>query len=114
MGGQTTKILDKGSIELLGPFGLEKLLIKISKIISSLNTGVVTNYALFILIGFIAYTSIYYSFGGYAAANLDLASLTLLFSISIITLYNGYNAENTRFNFLSPYPLRSMAVSPPR
>lgn len=99
MGGQTTKILDKGSIELLGPFGLEKLLIKISKIISSLNTGVVTNYALFILIGFIAYTSIYYSFG--YAANLDLASLTLLFSISIITLYNGYNAENTRFRFRS-------------
>ena len=99
MGGQTTKILDNGSIELLGPFGLEKLLIKISKIISSLNTGVVTNYALFILIGFIAYTSIYYSFG--YAANLDLASLTLLFSISIITLYNGYNAENTRFRFRS-------------
>lgn len=83
MGGQTTKILDKGSIELLGPFGLEKLLIKISKIISSLNAGVVTNYALFILIGFIAYTSVYYSF----LQNLDLSSLALLFSISILTLY---------------------------
>jgi NADH-ubiquinone oxidoreductase chain 5 len=87
MGGQTTKILDKGSIELLGPFGLEKLLIKISKIISSLNTGVVTNYALFILIGFIAYTSLYYSF----LQNLDLSSLVLLFSISILTLYNTKN-----------------------
>ena len=85
LGGQTTKILDKGSIELLGPFGLEKLLIKISKIISSLNTGVVTNYALFILIGFIAYTSIYYSF----LQNLDLSSLALLFSISIFTLYGS-------------------------
>jgi len=84
MGGQTTKILDKGSIELLGPFGLEKLLIKISKIISSLNTGVVTNYALFILIGFIAYTSIYYSF----LQNLDLASLTLIFAISIFTIFS--------------------------
>lgn len=28
LGGQLTKILDKGSIELLGPFGLEKVLIK--------------------------------------------------------------------------------------
>src|SRR3954463_630893 len=28
LGGQITKILDKGSIELLGPFGLEKVLIK--------------------------------------------------------------------------------------
>jgi len=90
MGGQTTKILDKGSIELLGPFGLEKLLIKISKIISSLNTGVVTNYALFILIGFIAYISIYYSF----LENFDLSSLVLLFSVSILTLYGGANKNN--------------------
>jgi NADH-ubiquinone oxidoreductase chain 5 len=98
MGGQTTKILDKGSIELLGPFGLEKLLIKISKIISSLNTGVVTNYALFILIGFIAYTSLYYSFLipglDSEAQNLDLSSLVLLFAISILTLYNTKNKNN--------------------
>jgi NADH-ubiquinone oxidoreductase chain 5 len=26
LGGQTTKVLDKGSIELIGPFGIEKLL----------------------------------------------------------------------------------------
>ena len=55
LGGQTTKVLDKGSIELLGPYGLEKGLIKLSKIISNLNTGVITSYALYILIGFIFY-----------------------------------------------------------
>ncbi|OCL13780.1 proton-translocating NADH-quinone o [Glonium stellatum] len=38
LGGQTTKVIDKGSVELLGPFGLEK------------NTGVITSYALYILI----------------------------------------------------------------
>ncbi len=27
LGGQTTKVLDKGSIELLGPYGLEKGLV---------------------------------------------------------------------------------------
>ena len=27
LGGQTTKVLDKGSVELLGPYGLEKGLI---------------------------------------------------------------------------------------
>nr|YP_010449366.1 NADH dehydrogenase subunit 5 [Colletotrichum orbiculare MAFF 240422]UTT73792.1 NADH dehydrogenase subunit 5 [Colletotrichum orbiculare MAFF 240422] len=94
MGGQTTKILDKGSIELLGPFGLEKLLLKISKIISSLNTGVVTNYALFILIGFIAYTSIYYSF----LQNFDLSSLALIYSISILTLFGSANSKSHNIN----------------
>ncbi len=59
LGGQTTKILDKGSIELIGPFGLEKLLLILSKNINNLNTGIVTNYALYILIGFISYITIY-------------------------------------------------------
>jgi NADH-ubiquinone oxidoreductase chain 5 len=55
LGGQTTKILDKGSIELCGPFGLEKGLIYSSKIFSSLNTSNVTSYALFMLTFLIGY-----------------------------------------------------------
>jgi NADH-ubiquinone oxidoreductase chain 5 len=55
LGGQTTKIIDKGSIELLGPFGLEKGLLNLSKNIASLDTGVITSYALYILVGFIFY-----------------------------------------------------------
>ena len=61
LGGKTTKILDKGSIELLGPFGLEKILLKFSKILGSLNKGIVTDYALFILIGFISFFAIFFS-----------------------------------------------------
>src|SRR6201986_217302 len=49
LGGQTTKIMDKGSVELFGPYGLEKRLINISKSIGNLSTGVVTSYALYIL-----------------------------------------------------------------
>lgn len=55
LGGQTTNVLDKGSIELIGPFGLENTLNNISSNISKLNTSVVTSYALYILIGFIFY-----------------------------------------------------------
>jgi len=55
LGGQTTKILDKGSIELIGPYGLEKGLITLSKIITIFNTSVVTTYALYILVGLFAY-----------------------------------------------------------
>jgi NADH-ubiquinone oxidoreductase chain 5 len=55
LGGQTSKVLDKGSVELLGPYGLEKGLITISRRIASLDTGVITSYALYILIGLIFY-----------------------------------------------------------
>ena len=60
LGGQTTKVLDKGSVELLGPSGLEKGLVTLSKSISHLDTGVITSYALYILIGLIFYIVIPY------------------------------------------------------
>lgn len=55
LGGQTTKVIDKGSIELVGPYGLEKSLYSISKNISKLDTGVVTSYALYILVALTFY-----------------------------------------------------------
>ena len=58
LGGQTTKIMDKGSVEIFGPYGLEKKLIEISRSIDTLSTGVVTSYALYILIGLIFYIGI--------------------------------------------------------
>lgn len=60
LGGQTTKVIDKGSIELLGPFGLEKGLLNLSKNIASLDTGVITSYALYILVGLTFYLAIPY------------------------------------------------------
>ena len=60
LGGHSTKILDKGSVELLGPYGLEKGLIFLSRNIASLDTGVITSYALYILIGFVFYVLIPY------------------------------------------------------
>ena len=60
LGGQTTKVLDKGSVELLGPYGLEKGLVSLSRNIASLDTGVITSYALYILVSFIFYIIIPY------------------------------------------------------
>ena len=60
LGGQTTKVLDKGSIELIGPYGLEKGLISLSSKISKLDTGVITSYALYILVGLTFYILIPY------------------------------------------------------
>ena len=60
VGGQTTKIIDKGSVELLGPYGLEKGLSNLSGNLSKLDTGIVTYYALYILVGLIFYITLPY------------------------------------------------------
>ena len=89
LGGQTTKILDKGSVELLGPFGLEKGLLSLSKSISRLDTGVITSYALYILVGLIFYILIpIFNFFDYS---LPLLVFISLFTISNISLRNNKN-----------------------
>jgi NADH-ubiquinone oxidoreductase chain 5 len=60
LGGQTTKILDKGSIELLGPVGIQRELMKLSKQIVSLSSSVPTTYGLYIIIGFILILTLNY------------------------------------------------------
>jgi NADH-ubiquinone oxidoreductase chain 5 len=56
LGGQTTKSLDKGYVELLGPYGLEKYLVSLSTNFGKLSTGIVTTYALYMILGLILYT----------------------------------------------------------
>ena len=55
IGSDTTKFLDKGSVEYIGPYGLEKSLIYLSETLSKLDTGRVNFYSLFILCGLIIY-----------------------------------------------------------
>jgi NADH-ubiquinone oxidoreductase chain 5 len=82
LGGQTTKVLDKGSVELLGPYGLEKGLVTLSRNIASLDTGVITSYALYILIGLIFYVLIPYLFM-FDSSILILVSLPLFSLIKV-------------------------------
>ena len=82
LGGQTTKIIDKGSIELLGPYGLEKLLLKLSNNIAKLNTGIITSYALYIVIGIMFYIL----FNAY----FDDAIIVLMLFVLLITNLDNY------------------------
>jgi NADH-ubiquinone oxidoreductase chain 5 len=79
LGGQTSKILDKGSVELLGPYGLELGLLNISKNLSKLDTGVVTSYALYILIALVLYVQTPYIFSK------DISVLLLILYSLLIT-----------------------------
>jgi NADH-ubiquinone oxidoreductase chain 5 len=86
LGGQTTKILDKGSVELLGPYGLEKGLVTLSNNISNMSTGVITSYALYILIGLILFILIPYL----SIFDNSLLLLLLLALISLIRTNSKY------------------------
>jgi NADH-ubiquinone oxidoreductase chain 5 len=55
LGGQTTKVLDKGSIEYLGPYGLENGLLNLSKTLAKLGNEVIPTYGLYVLLGLEAY-----------------------------------------------------------
>jgi NADH-ubiquinone oxidoreductase chain 5 len=93
LGGQTTKILDKGSVELLGPFGLEKGLLSLSNNISTLDTGVITSYALYILVGLIFYVLIPYLY-------LFDNSLLLLILLSLFIISHR-RYSNAMINFIT-------------
>lgn len=99
LGGQTTKALDKGSVELLGPFGLEKGLNNLSVNIASLDKGVITSYALYIVIGLILYLLLGFLSGfDYYLFLLLLILLTLFsnkvdFASSPISTYNNLNSN---------------------
>jgi NADH-ubiquinone oxidoreductase chain 5 len=78
LGGQTTKVMDKGLVELIGPYGLEINLTNLSRSINNLSTGVVTSYALYILIGLITYICVLY----YSNFVEDFLEILLLILIS--------------------------------
>lgn len=81
LGGQTTKVMDKGLVELIGPYGLERNLTNLSVNINNLTTSVVTSYALYILIGLITYICVLY-YSNFVENFLDLLLLTLFSVIS--------------------------------
>ena len=87
LGGQTTKVLDKGSIELLGPSGLEKGLIKLSKNINSLSTSVIPVYGIYILTGLIFYSIVL------LLSNFIFLLFLLLILSLLITFLNIKNIE---------------------
>ena len=54
LGYTVSKVLDRGIIELVGPFGISNLLMNTAANISRLDTGIVTSYALYIVLGLIS------------------------------------------------------------
>ena len=106
LGGQTTKVIDKGSVEYLGPYGLEKGLLNISNNISRLNTGVITSYALYILIGLIAYLL----FNSYINSTIIIVVLVISLSL-VLHRYDDVNIKTSSFMFKSVLAIPGVMIN---
>jgi NADH-ubiquinone oxidoreductase chain 5 len=95
LGGQTTKVLDKGSVEWVGPYGMYRTMIWMSKTISGLSKGIVTDYALYILIGVCFYLYVF----SFNSNIIDLVSCVIISSIIILIFiypYIGISENSSR------------------
>lgn len=55
LGHIISKVIDRGVIELVGPFGLSNALTNTGRNIASYDTGIITSYALYIILGLISF-----------------------------------------------------------
>jgi hypothetical protein len=106
LGGQTTKVIDKGAIEYIGPYGLELALTNLSRNIHKLDSSVITNYALYILSGLIVYILVTY-FSLSDTHSLVYNELFILLAFSLFSLSPSY-LEKGQKN-INTFPLESVA-----
>jgi NADH-ubiquinone oxidoreductase chain 5 len=102
LGRQTTKVIDKGSIELIGPFGLEKGLPNLSKNLYKLDTGVITSYALYILVGLTFYIILPF-FYVIDKGLLNLSKNLSKLDTGVITSYALYILVGLTFYIILPF-----------
>jgi NADH-ubiquinone oxidoreductase chain 5 len=86
LGLTTSKVLDRGLIEKVGPFGLTDSFYSTSRQMATLDTGVVTSYALYIILGFISLTLLLFVpvLAGASADNVGDLRLMLLFAAALV------------------------------
>jgi NADH-ubiquinone oxidoreductase chain 5 len=101
LGGQTTKIIDKGSIEYLGPYGLEKGLLNLSNNIYRLSTGVGTSYALYILISIVLYMFFSVLFNAHIHNTIFIVVLVISLSLLLHDSYESLSHKPHLFNGLA-------------
>lgn len=61
LGYTVSKVLDRGIIEMVGPYGLSQEVSTVSQDIASLDTGIITTYALYIIIALLSFVFVLFS-----------------------------------------------------
>jgi len=91
-----SKILDRGVIELIGPYGLSFTLTNTGKNIAKLDTGIITTYGLYIILGLIILNFIIFS---QILIKNSFIDPRLIIILLFILLFVNLSANN--FNYLS-------------
>lgn len=86
VGLYTSKILDRGVIELLGPFGLSESLYGASTRLASADTGSISTYGLYIFVGAIALTLLLFA---PALSGVDSVLATQASTVRLLLLYGA-------------------------
>lgn len=78
------KLIDKGVLEWLGPLGVSKLVYRFSISITSLQTGIIYNYALFMFVGFLVFLGVALFSYLLPVSSLSFVKVTLFFSLIFV------------------------------
>ena len=94
----TSKVLDRGLVEKVGPFGLTGSFYNTSRQLATLDSGIITSYALYIILGFISLTLLLFvpvltGGGGTGLGDLRLVFLFLLTTTAGLSLGTGQLAK---------------------
>lgn len=80
-----SKQVDRGVIELIGPFGLSNTIYNISKNISKFDTGIITTYALYFTIGLLFLISFAFSYTIFGVSVNELLRLIIILTFTILS-----------------------------
>jgi NADH-ubiquinone oxidoreductase chain 5 len=86
-GFYVTNLLERGIIEFIGPYGLSNVLFLTGKNISKLDTGIVTSYALYIVLGLISLVFLIFSPLISQVNWYDISEPALALELRIIIIY---------------------------
>ena len=104
LGHVISKVIDRGVIELVGPYGFSTVLTMAGRSVASYDTGVITSYALYIILGLISFIFLLFApvllqggtvesvFGGDIGLILVyLSALLLLPTANVVSSSSEYN-----------------------
>jgi NADH-ubiquinone oxidoreductase chain 5 len=107
LGYNVSKLLDRGIIELVGPYGLANMFSNIGIKISKLDTGIVTTYGLYIIISILFLIYVIYGSTLSFFYVIDFRLLiVLIFSLGIVLISDNKNN-------LTPLPFSNLVIQNP-
>jgi NADH-ubiquinone oxidoreductase chain 5 len=86
LGHQISKVIDRGLIEIVGPFGFSNRLSSIGRTVANYDTGIITSYRLYIIIGLISF--IYFLFES------DMRLILIYLSRLVLLKQNSNNIQS--------------------